>query len=697
MLAGDGTYVGDGRVATAAVLHSPEGLALDAAGNLYIADSAGNSIRRVSAADGTISTVAGMVNAFYAPEQEGIDAAQAVVGFPLDVAFDPAGNLYIADELNQRIWRIDGAGKITTYAGGGSPADGVGDNGPATSANIIPWGIAFDRSGNLFIADNDPNATIPHARIRRVDAVTKTITTFAGSDKVGYAGDGGQATAAQLDQPFGVAIDNNGNVLIGEYGNGTIRRVDGSGIITTIAGSPTRNEGDPLGDEGPAVAARITPLHMAFNRATGDLMVADRSSHRIRRIDAQGVIHTVAGSDQFYYEGGFAGDNGPATAAKLSFDYGDTSGIAIDAAGDVYLSDSQNNRVREVFACVSVSAPQLTAVPDGAAAPRLAWSAVAGAFRYDVRLDTVSPPVRVIATDLTETSFSPANLQPGTKYFWSVTAKGDSFCPTPSTASSAVSSFTTAAGCGAGAFDTAGPADGAQNVDAATLRLSWQPSAGADTHDVYYGPTNPPPLLASGIAQTSYAPVAIAHAFWFVVAHASCDPTMTSATAIRSFTTNLSGGCASIPTVALTAPAAGSVDVPASVDLQWSVSGGDVDTFDVYFGTSSDPPLLRGNVAGNARSLSLSQLAAGTTYSGAWWRAAPAFPAEHRTRPWPRSRRTPTARRPARRRSSLRLHRSPREQRTRSSGRRLPVSMRTAVISSSDRLQRPSPQSWTRR
>ncbi len=617
VFAGNGTYVGDGRAAKAAVLHSPEGLAADAAGNVYIADSAGNIVRRVSAADGTISTVAGTVNGIYAPPQEGIDATQAAVGFPLDVAFDPGGNLYIADALNERIWRVDSAGKITTYAGGGSPADGVGDNGPATAANIIPLGITFDRSGNLYIADSDQYATIPHARVRRVDAVTKTITTFAGSDKAGYAGDGGPARAAQLDQPFGVAVDNDGSVLISENGNGTIRRVDGSGTITTIAGSPTRNEGDPLGDEGPASAARITPLHMAFNRATGDLIIADHSSHRVRRIDKQGFIHTVAGSDHFYYEGGFAGDNGPATAAKLSFDYGDTSGIAISAAGDVYLSDSQNNRVRAVFACVTVAAPQLTAVADGLAAPRLAWSSVAGAFRYDVRLDTITPPARVIASDLTETSFSPANLQPGTKYFWSVTAKGDSFCPTVSTAASAISSFTTATGCGAGSFELIAPADGAQNVDAPTLQLSWQAAPGAGTYDVYYGPTSPPPLVASGIQQTSYAPAPIARAFWFVVAHAACDPAKTSATPMRSFTTNLSTGCAGVPTVTLTSPAAGSVDVPASVDLQWSVSGGSVDTFDVYFGTTSDPTLLRSNVAGNARSLSLSQLTAGTTY---FWR-----------------------------------------------------------------------------
>ena len=168
------------------------------------------------------------------------------------------GNLYVADPLNGRIWRVDSAGKITTYAGGGSPADGFGDGGPATSANISPVGITFDAAGNLYIADDDGNATPPHARIRKVDATSKTISTIAGTSARGYSGDHGQATAAQLDQPFGVVFDNDGNLLISENGNGTIRRIDRAGIITTIAGDPSRNEGSPLGDEGPATAARLT-------------------------------------------------------------------------------------------------------------------------------------------------------------------------------------------------------------------------------------------------------------------------------------------------------------------------------------------------------------------------------------------------------------------------------------------------------
>ncbi|PYQ61175.1 MAG: hypothetical protein DMF58_05780, partial [Acidobacteria bacterium] len=530
---GNGSYVGDGLSARAAILHSPQGLALDKAGNLYIADSTGNIVRRVSAADGTITTIAGMVGRAYGSGQDGIDATQAAIGFPEDLTFDAAGNLYIADPLNDVVWRVDSAGKISAYAGGGSPADGFGDNGPATASHVVPWGVAFDAIGNLYIADTDTYAAPPHARIRKVDATTKVITTFAGSDKVGFAGDNGPAAAAQLSAPFGVVVDNDGNVLVTEDGNGTIRRIDRAGIITTIAGDPSRNEGTPLGDEGAATAARLTPLHIAINRKTGDLIFSDHSSHRVRRIDAQGVIHTVAGSDNFYYEGGFSGDNGPATEAKLSFDYGDASGIAVSPAGDVYVSDSQNNRVRAVFACVSVTAPALTAPTNASTTPTLTWSSVPGAFRYDVRVDTVSLPARVIASDLTETTFTPSNLAPGTKYFWTVTAKGDTFCPTASTATSAIVTFTTAAGCGVGAFDLTAPADGATSAS----QLSWQPAPGAGTYDLYLGTTTPPPLFESGITATTHSvPNIPGRVFWFVVAHAACDATKTSTSPVRSYT-----------------------------------------------------------------------------------------------------------------------------------------------------------------
>ncbi len=456
-LTGSGVYVGDGRRADAAILSSPQGLALDAGGNLFIVDQQASIVRRVNAADGTISTVAGVVGRVYAsPEQEGTPATQAAIGYPTDVAFDAANNLYIADELNGRVWRVDAAGNITTFAGGGNPTDGIGDGGPATAANIIPWGISFDRNGNLYIADDDKYATVPHARIRRVDAGTKVITTVAGGAAVGYAGDGGSAVQAQLDGPVAAVVDNNGDIFISDRNNSAIRRIDHTtGFISTYAGN--KGDSDPLGDGGPAGAARIAPLHLTYNRATGDLYAPDHSSHRLRKIDRNGIVSTVAGSEFFYLNGDFAGDNGPATSARLSFDYGDVSGVAVNRNGDVFLSDSQNNRVRAIFACTGVTAPQLTAPANNASgistAPRLTWGSVAGAFRYDLRLDTANPPVTVIATDVDETAFTPSNLQPSTKYYWQVVAKGDRYCPTSPTAPSNVSAFTTTGVCAAGAFD----------------------------------------------------------------------------------------------------------------------------------------------------------------------------------------------------------------------------------------------------
>ena len=614
---GNGTFVGDGLAARAAVLHSPEGVALDKSGNLFIADSAANIVRRVSASDGTISTVAGSVGSAYANGvQDGLDATEAAVGYPQDVAFDASGNLYIADPLNDIVWRVDAAGKITAYAGGGSPDDSFGDNGPATQARVVPWGLAFDAAGNLYIADDDAFATPPHARVRRVDAVTKTITTIAGTSAVGYAGDGGPATAAQLNAPFGVAVDIAGNVYVSENGNGTIRKIDRAGVITTFAGNPSLNEGDPLGDEGPATSARMTPLHMAINPTTGDLVFADHGSHRVRRVDTQGIVHTIAGSDQHYYEGGFSGDNGPATDAKLSFDYGDASGIAISPSGDIEFSDSQNNRVRAVFACVSVSAPQLTAPAGGAAntptSPALTWSSVRGAFRYDLRVDTVSPPVRVIASDLTQTTFTPS-LAPGTQYFWSVTAKGDSFCPAVSTAASAIASFTTVAGCGAGAFDLIAPADGATSA----AQLSWQASSGASTYDLYLGTNNPPPLFESGLTSTTHAvPNVPGKVFWFVVAHAACDATKTAATPVRSYTASGAPLCGAAATVTVVSPPDHATNVATSVDLTWSISQVSA-PLDIYFGTTPDPPLLRSGLTATTTSLTLPPLDAGVTY---YWR-----------------------------------------------------------------------------
>lgn len=623
IFAGGGSFVGDGRAANAAILHSPQGLALDAAGNLYIADSFNKLVRRVSAANGTISTIAGRIDGAYAPPQEGNDAAGAVVGFPRDLDFDAAGNLYISDLLNGRVWRITTDGKIRTYAGGGAPSDDVGDNGPATSARIYPIGIALDREGNLFIADSDAYETVPHHRIRRVDARTGIITTIAGSSARGGTGDGAPATQALLDTPMDVAVDAAGIIYISDHGNATIRRIDRTGIITTIAGGRDRPEGQ-LGDGGPAAAAVISPTGLEIDSTTGDLFVVDLGSHRIRRIDADtSIITTVAGSDFFYYQGDFAGDNGPATQAKLHLDFGDLSGIVITPRGDVHFSDSANNRVRTVFACGEVTAPLLVSPADGAGAdaPELTWRTSDRADRYDVYLDTVSPPARLVASNVSGPSFATSNLQPSTRYFWRIVNRGDPFCPA-SSAASAIASFVSTGACAASPFTANSPAEGA-TVNA-PLTLSWNASPGAASYDVFLGTTSPPPLFAEGVAATMLSPnVPNGRYFWFVVARAGCDPARSAATPIRSF--ELTGGLGCTPgqlSVSLTSPANGSTDNGTSVSLAWTATGA-ATSFDVYFGESNDPPLLHSNVT--ARQQEVSGLAPATRY---YWRVVARGPCD---------------------------------------------------------------------
>jgi sugar lactone lactonase YvrE len=616
VVAGQGNYVGNGLPGPAAILRQPEGITVDAAGNLFIADASNLLVRRVDAITALISTYAGN-GSFYDNNEQGKPATESAL-YPVDLAFDRNGDLYIADPGNYRIKKVDAqSGILTFYAGSGAPPDaGTNNEGvPALQARLSrPVGISFDATGNLYIADADAH------RVWKVDATSKTVSAFAGNGKEEYTGDGGPATAAGIRGPAQIVFDAEGNGYIADGDNQRIRKVTPSGTISTFAGGG--NDQPPFGDGGPATQASFAPRHMAVDRARGKLYITDTNASRVREIDLRtSTISTIAGSGTFFFiDADFSGDNGPAKDAKLNFPF-ELSGVAVNSRGDLFISDTTNNRVRAVLACVNVTAPQLSVPADNAAnvstAPLLSWSEVAGAFRYDVLLDTISPPARVIASDLTETSFTPSNLQPNAKYFWSVVAKGDPFCATASKATSSIRSFTTVAGCGVGNFDLIAPANGAQNVDAASLRLSWQAASGAGTYDVYFGATNPPALAASGLTQTSYAPGPATGGFWFVVAHAACDLTRTATTAIRSFTTNLSTGCTAVPTVSLSSPSAGATSVPTSVELVWVVVGGAVDTFDVYFGTTSNPPLLRANVGGNVRSVTLTQLNSGTVY---FWR-----------------------------------------------------------------------------
>ncbi|HEY8132425.1 MAG TPA: hypothetical protein VII12_11080, partial [Thermoanaerobaculia bacterium] len=525
IIAGGGSFVGDGLPATAAVLRAPVGVAVDRDGNLFIADFANALVRKVDAKTNLISTYAG--NGGYYDVEDGKPATELPVGAPSAVTFDPQGNLYIADYVNGRVKRVDKTtGIMTYYAGGGSPPPGSPTEGiPATSAKFDQLvAIGFDASNNLYVVDQGTN------KVWRVDPASHLIFTFAGvGGEAGYAGDGGPATAATLGYPTSAVADSAGNIYISDYYSNTIRKVTRDGIIRTIAGG-SDDFTPPFGDGGPASMAVFSPAHLGIDARNDDLYINDDYTSRVRKIDARtGIITTVIGSGTAYFvDADFSGDNGPAKDAKLNFAF-TFSGVAIDGSGNVFVTDTFNNRVRAAFACAAVAAPQLTAPANGATntatAPLLSWNAVKDAFRYDVRLDTVTPPVRVIASDLTETSFTPSNLAAGAKYYWSVTAKGDSFCPTVSTAVSAIASFSTTAGCGVGVFDLTEPAD---NASGSIPRLAWQAASGAGTYDLYLGTTSPPPLFESGITSTTHSvPTTPGRIFWFVVAHAACDPTKT--------------------------------------------------------------------------------------------------------------------------------------------------------------------------
>ena len=292
---------------------------------------------------------------------DGGPAVSAQLNAPIGVAVDNAGNLFIAEMLNARIRRVDAATQvITTVAGTGTHAFSV-DGGPATSTELYaPYGIAFDPAGNLLIADGFPFlVSAGDNRIRRVDAATQIMTTAAGSPGphacskcVTFSGDGGPATSAELNRPFGVAVDGAGNLFIADFGNSRIRRVDAAThVINTVVG--TQGFGFS-GDGGLAASATLAgPADVAVD-GEGNLFIADSGNSRIRRVDAATqVITTVAGNGTY----GFSGDGGPATAAELAF----PTGIAVDRVGNLFIADPINNRIREVVASQDTTPPVTTA------------------------------------------------------------------------------------------------------------------------------------------------------------------------------------------------------------------------------------------------------------------------------------------------------------------------------------------------
>jgi trimeric autotransporter adhesin len=322
-------------------LLSPFGVAVDASGNVYIADTFNNRIRLVTKSTGIITTVAGDGKPSYGGDDG--KAISARLNLPFGVAIDVSGNVYIADGSNNRIRLVTkSTGFITTVAGVGTRGY-AGDEGQAISARLgSPTGVAIDASGNIYIADALNNV------IRLVTKSTGIITTVAGNGTEAYGGDGGPAISAQLKFPKGVAIDTSGNIYIADTVNHRIRLVTKStGIITTVAGDGTPSYG---GDEGQAISAQLNQPYGVTVDASGNVYIADNSNNVIRLVTkSTGFITTVAGTGAF----GYAGNGGLATSAELWT----PRGVALDSSGLLYIADTVNHRIRTVGPPQESSAP----------------------------------------------------------------------------------------------------------------------------------------------------------------------------------------------------------------------------------------------------------------------------------------------------------------------------------------------------
>jgi uncharacterized protein (TIGR03437 family) len=324
-LAGNGTcgFGGDYGLATSAGLCGPYGVAVDSTGSVYIADAGNSRVRKVSG--GAIATIAGN-GTQPGFGGDGGPASGAQLLQPQGVAVDSAGNLYIADTLNNRVRKVAN-GAITTVAGNGTSGYG-GDNGPATSAQLFwPLGVAVDSSGNLYIADASNHV------IRKVS--NGAITTVVGNGNQGFSGDNGPALSAEMSYPSAVAVDSAGSLYIADISNHVVRKVS-NGVIATVAGNG--NQGFS-GDNGPALNAAMNYPSAVTVDSAGDLYIADTGNHRIRKV-SKGIIATVAGNGTY----GYSGDNGPATGAQLYH----PQGVAVDSAGNLYIADAWNNRIRRV-------------------------------------------------------------------------------------------------------------------------------------------------------------------------------------------------------------------------------------------------------------------------------------------------------------------------------------------------------------
>jgi uncharacterized protein (TIGR03437 family) len=368
---------GDGGPATKATLglHSGSGLTVDSAGNLYIADSLNSVIREVTVSNGVINTIAGTIGKL-GSTGDGAAATSALLYYPFGVAVDSTGNVYIADTYNMEIREVSAQSHIiTTIAGTAGSIGSSGDGGPAAAALLnYPWGLAVDSVGNVYIGD------FSNDEIRKITAgTTPTINTIVGNIKLGgtLAGDGGPATSAGMSGPASVAVNSGGAIYFADTLNNRVRYVS-QGLINEVAGAD-----HAAGDGGQATAADLYFPQTITEDSAGNLYIADTNNNEIRKVTPAGIISTVAtvaapnavvvnnSSGNLYVTSvnriiqidskgnktvfagsttaGFSGDGGPASAALFNLPYGG-GGLAIDSAGNLYIADSFNNRIREISA-----------------------------------------------------------------------------------------------------------------------------------------------------------------------------------------------------------------------------------------------------------------------------------------------------------------------------------------------------------
>jgi RHS repeat-associated protein len=330
-LAGNGTAAatGDGGAATSAALNYPGGVAYDPTGNLYIADTFNDRIRKVTPG-GVITTIAGTGTAGYGGD--GGPATSAQLHSPLELTVAPDGAVIFADVDNHRIRRIAPDGVISTVAGSGTDASS-GDGGAATSAGLRePVSVALSTDGSLFIADYAAH------RIRRVSP-DGLISTWAGTGIAGFSGDTALAKAAQLNKPSSLALDGQGTLYVADSANHRIRKITADGVITTVAGSGVAGS---TGDGGSATAARLDrPVAVCLN-SDGELYIGDQDGQRIRRLNTDDSITTIAGTGAIGYTGGITAALGTPFALPRS--------LAMSPDGSLTVADAANNRVRKVTA-----------------------------------------------------------------------------------------------------------------------------------------------------------------------------------------------------------------------------------------------------------------------------------------------------------------------------------------------------------